>query len=76
MPYSSEYGHARFCKVCGMRVFGHGRIPQLGGDYVSVNLNTLDGVDLSGITVRYLDGLHDTWATLNTMPYVSPFTPA
>jgi hypothetical protein len=36
-----------FCKVCGIRSFGHGDIPELGGSYYSVNLNCLDGVDLS-----------------------------
>lgn len=72
----SEAGHARFCKVCGVRTFGHGDIPELGGAYYSVNLNCLDGVDLAGVPVRYLDGLHNTWAELAVAPYVSPFTGA
>jgi hypothetical protein len=69
----SEAGHARFCKVCGVRTFGHGNIPELGGDYYSVNLNCLDGADLSGVPVSYLDGLHNTWAELAVAPYVNPF---
>jgi len=72
----SEAGHARFCKVCGIRTFGHGNIPEVGGDYYSVNLNCLDGVDLSGVPVRYLDGLHNTWAELAVAPYVNPFVAA
>ncbi|HYI01324.1 GFA family protein [Hyalangium sp.] len=72
----SEAGHARFCKVCGVRTFGHGNIPELGGEYYSVNLNCLDGADLSGVQVSYLDGLHDTWQQLAAAPYVSPFTAA
>jgi len=72
----SEYGHARFCNTCGIRTFGHGNVPQIGGDYVSINLNTLDDVDLTGLMVRYLDGRHDTWAILNSMLYASPFVPA
>ncbi len=69
----SEAGHARFCKGCGVRVFGHGNIPELGGDYYSVNLNCLDGADLSGAPVSYLDGRHDTWAQLAVAPYMDPF---
>jgi len=69
----SEAGHARFCKVCGIRAFGHGDIAQLGGAFCSVNLNCLDDADLSGVPVMYLDGLHDTWAQLATAPYVDPF---
>ncbi|ATB34793.1 glutathione-dependent formaldehyde-activating, GFA [Cystobacter fuscus] len=67
--------HALFCGVCGIRVFGHGDIPELGGAFYSVNLNCLDGADLSGVPVRYLDGLHDTWAELAVAPYLSPFSP-
>ena len=66
--------HARFCGTCGIRVFGHGDIPELGGAFVGVNLNCLDGADLSGVQVRYLDGLHDTWETLAASAYVSPFS--
>ncbi|OJH33525.1 GFA family protein [Cystobacter ferrugineus] len=71
-----EAMHARFCGVCGIRVFGHGDIPELGGAFYAVNLNCLDGAELSGVPVRYLDGLHDTWAELAVAPYVSPFSPA
>ena len=72
----SEYGHARFCSVCGVRLFGHGHIPDLGGDYVSVNLNTLDDVDLRGVPVLLLDGLHDTWAPLGNTVHESIFPAA
>ncbi|WP_437752284.1 GFA family protein [Sorangium sp. So ce1389] len=72
----SEYGHARFCKTCGVRVFGHGNIPELGGEYCSVNLNCLDGADLSGVPVMHLDGRHDTWQQLAVAPYVDPVTAA
>jgi len=69
----SEASHARFCGVCGMRSFGHGNIPELGGEYYGVNANCLDGANLTGVQVTYLDGRHDTWAELGTAPYVSPF---
>ncbi len=69
----SEYGHARFCTKCGVRCFAHGFIPEMGGDYCGVNLNTVDGEDLTGIEVQYLDGLHDTWALMKVAPWVDPF---
>jgi hypothetical protein len=72
----SEAGHARFCKVCAIRPFGHGNIPELGGEYYSVNLNCLDGADLTGAPVTYLDGRHDTWAQLAVAPHVDPFEAA
>lgn len=71
----SEASHARFCGVCGIRVFSHGNVPELGGAYYSVNLNCLDGVDFAGVPVNYLDGRHDTWAPLAHAPYMSPFSP-
>ncbi|MGK4003611.1 GFA family protein [Sorangium sp. So ce1036] len=67
-------GHAHFCKTCGLRVFGHGDIPELGGEFYSVNLNCLDGADLTGVPVTYHDGLHDTWEQIGAAPYVDPFT--
>jgi hypothetical protein len=72
----SEASHARFCTVCGIRSFGHGNIPEMGGEYYSVNVNCLDGAHLAGIQVTYLDGLHDTWAQLAVAPYVDPVTAA
>jgi hypothetical protein len=67
--------HLVFCRRCGVRSFGHGDIPEIGGKYVGVSVNCLDGVELEGVPVRYLDGLHDTWATLAEAPYVDPFRP-
>ncbi len=34
---------------------------QLGGDYVSVNFNALDGVELADIPTKHWDGRHDNW---------------
>jgi hypothetical protein len=46
--------HHLVCKHCGSRSFCRGSIPEIGGDYVTVNLNSLDDVDLSNLTIRYL----------------------
>ena len=63
----SEYafGHRvsirSFCKHCGVHCFGAGHLAELGGDFVSVNLNTLDEVDPVDVRVVYWDGRHDNW---------------
>lgn len=50
-----------FCKRCGIQVFGQGNVPEIGGEFVSVNLNCLDEVELSALPVVYFDGRHDNW---------------
>lgn len=50
-----------FCKRCGIHVFGRGDIPQIGGAYVSVNVNCLDDLDPATLKVIYWDGRHDNW---------------
>ena len=50
-----------FCKRCGVHCFAKGHLDMLGGDYVSVNLNTLDDVDPASLSVVHWDGRHDNW---------------
>ena len=53
-----------FCEQCGMRPFGRGDIPEIGGAYVSISLSCLDDVtpeELIAAPVRYFDGRHDNW---------------
>jgi hypothetical protein len=50
-----------FCKSCGVHVYGAGHLAEIGGDFVSVNLNTLDDVDPADVAVTYWDGRHDNW---------------
>ena len=57
-------GHHHFCKHCGVRPFGRGYVEQIGGDYVSVQVATLDDVDpqeLIDAPVRYADGRNNAW---------------
>jgi hypothetical protein len=54
-------GTRRFCKTCGTHCFGPGDLPQLGGAYVSVNYNCLDGVEVKDLKVVYWDGRHNNW---------------
>jgi hypothetical protein len=60
-----EWGHRTgkrfFCKHCGIHCFGKGHLDVLGGDYVSVALNVLDGVDVSKLETIHWDGRHDNW---------------
>jgi hypothetical protein len=50
-----------FCKTCGVYGFGRGHLAELGGDFVSVNLNCLDDIEHADVQVRYWDGRHDNW---------------
>jgi len=53
-----------FCRNCGVRSFGRGNVPEIGGAYVSVAVNCLDDVtleELSTAPVRYMDGRNNNW---------------
>lgn len=51
-----------FCSRCGITCFLRGYLEQLGGDYVSVVLNCLDGVDPAEIAVQHWDGRNNNWS--------------
>ena len=63
-----DTGHYAFCGTCGMHVFARGHLEQLGGDFVTVNLDTLEDFPRDQVTVAVLDGRNDTWAFLGTGP--------
>src|SRR5262249_60172744 len=42
-----------FCRHCGIHCFARGHLAELGGAYVSVNLNCIDGLDLQGLAIGY-----------------------
>jgi hypothetical protein len=62
--FGTMSGHHRFCRTCGVAVYGHGYVEAIGGDYVSVYVATLDDLDpaeLAAAPVRYMDGRNDNW---------------
>lgn len=62
--YGSSAQRHLFCKECGVHVFGKGHIPEIGGDYVSVNLASLDDLDPSDLAdapVRFFNGRDNDW---------------
>ncbi|MBU8896057.1 GFA family protein [Corallococcus sp. H22C18031201] len=59
-----------FCKHCGVQCFGAGYVEELGGAFVSVNINCIDEVDVGQLTIGYWDGRHNNWAAgLRSKPW-------
>ena len=62
--FGSKQGAHLFCKTCGVRTFERGHIKEIGGDYVSIKLASLDDVDpkdLIEASVRYANGRDNKW---------------
>lgn len=62
--FGTNSTHWPFCKTCGVRPYGHGDIPEIGGAYYSVQLACLDGVPaeiLAEAPVRYANGRDNDW---------------
>jgi hypothetical protein len=62
--FATHSAHWPFCRTCGVRAFGHGDIPEIGGKYVSVKVNCLDDVspeELLAAPVHYCDGRNNNW---------------
>ncbi len=59
--WGMKIGTRHFCKHCGVQCFGTGHLAELGGDFVSVNLNTIDDVDINAVTLLHWDGRHNNW---------------
>lgn len=62
--FGTKSGHHLFCSTCGVRPFGRGYVEQIGGDYVSVQVASLDDVspeELLAAPVTYTDGRNNSW---------------
>jgi hypothetical protein len=54
----------RFCRQCGVKPFGQGRLPD-AGDFYAVNLACLDDAsdaELAAAPIVYQDGRRDDWS--------------
>lgn len=60
--WGGKIGEYLFCKTCGVHAFSRGHLEQLGGAFVSVNVNCVDDVDVSTLDCKYWDGRHNNWA--------------
>ncbi len=62
--FASKMGHHLFCSHCGVRPFGRGHVEVLGGDFVAVQLTSLDNAtpeELAATPVRYTNGRDNKW---------------
>ena len=62
--FGSKQGAHLFCRTCGVRTFERGHVKEIGGDYVSIKLASLDGVDpkdLIEAPVRFANGRDNQW---------------
>jgi hypothetical protein len=61
-PRSEPFNDYVFCSQWGIRVYGTGDAPQMGGRFYAVHVPTLDDVDrdsLAAAPLRFVDGAHD-----------------
>jgi len=62
--FGSKSAHHVFCKHCGVHPFVRGHIKEIGGDFVSVRLATLDDAgdaELAAAPVGYANGRDNNW---------------
>jgi hypothetical protein len=62
--FGGKSSHHVFCRHCGVRSFGRGYVKEIGGDYVSIQLASLDNVEpqeLVAAPVRFADGRNNDW---------------
>ena len=62
--FGTKQGAHLFCKHCGVRTFERGHVKEIGGDYVSIKVASLDDVDpreLVAAPVRFANGRENKW---------------
>ena len=62
--FGGKSAHHVFCRHCGVRSFGRGYVKEIGGDYVSVQLASLDNLNLKELVaapIRFADGRNNDW---------------
>ncbi|HET6780549.1 MAG TPA: GFA family protein [bacterium] len=62
--FNTKNNQHLFCKQCGVRSFGRGNVPELGGTVYGVNVTCLDDVDIAELVnapITYVDGRNDKW---------------
>lgn len=62
--FASKSAHHIFCKHCGVRPFGRGNIPEIGGEYVSIQVATLDNAEPAELIespLKYFNGRDNNW---------------
>jgi hypothetical protein len=62
--YQPNRYHQLFCKHCGVRSYGWGENPHLGGKFYAVRVACLEGVDIDELVnapITYFDGANENW---------------
>jgi hypothetical protein len=62
--FGSRQGAHLFCRNCGVRTFERGHVKEIGGDYVSIKVASLDDVVLEELIeapVRIANGRDNKW---------------
>lgn len=62
--FGAEAGRHQFCKTCGVHPFSSGYLEVLGGAFVTVRLNCLDGVtdeELAAAPIHFANGRDNLW---------------
>lgn len=65
--FATQSVHHLFCKHCGVQPFSRGHVKEIGGDFVSVKLCTLDDAtpdELIAAPVRYANGRDNAWRSV------------
>jgi hypothetical protein len=62
--FGGKSAHHVFCRHCGVRSFARGHVEQIGGDYVAIQLASLDNIEpqeLVAAPIRFADGRNNDW---------------